>query len=408
MVDNKVALLDNGLVGQLDSAKSSGGKASANAVMFNVITAGLGAGILSVPWTAAGASVFTAILILFGVLLVNYWTIMILIEGAEKYQVFDLGALLHKIPKVGPVADGYVNILIWVSSLMCLIGYLIIIGDNMSKILWGGPYDNRVIWVTVGSVVAFPLCFLEQDTLAFTSTFAIIVNIYLFGVVFYLGMFQPAEESPSLGPVCYLAFSKGGVSMFSALMMAMIIQMCVLPFYEELEDRSVPKFCLIMKKSFTFLFCLFSGFLFMSLLAFGEGVNSNVLVNLPDGLVGTLAQLGMGGVVLTVYPLMLMPMVAPVKTQFGKTASTVTTLGIVIVAMCIAYYATDLGLLVVVNGALSVSGFVSLAPALVGLYLVDANSTAMYALLILGALMTVLGMCLPLNYVAELKSSCLW
>merc|ERR550525_1864890 len=321
--------------------------------MFNVITAGLGAGILSVPWTAAGASVVPALVILFLVLLINYWTIMILIRGGEKYQVFDLGALLRQIPKVGPAADVYMNIVIWISSFMCLIGYLIIIGDNMTKVLAGSAYDSRILWVTAGSLVAFPLCFLDQEKLSFTSTFAIVVNIYLFGAVFYFAIDSPKEDSTQFGPICNLAFTKGSVSMFSALMMGIIIQMCVLPFYEELEDRSVEKFGRIIRKSFVFLFILFGGFFYMSLVAFGEGVNSNVLKDLPTGLLGTLAEVGMAGVVLTVYPLMLMPMVAPIKTQFGTGASGITTAVIVLIAMLIAFVFTDLGVMVVLNGALS-------------------------------------------------------
>jgi len=403
LADNKVALLEDS-----KDVQAPQGKASANSVMFNVITAGLGAGILSVPWTAAGASVIPAIVILFLVLLINYWTIMILIEGGEKYQVFDLGALLCKIPKVGPYVDVYMNIVIWVSSFMCLIGYLIIIADNMTKVLAGGPYESRVLWVSAGSLVAFPLCFLDQDQLGFTSTFAIVVNIYLFGAVFYFALVSPASASTEYGPICNLAFSKGSVAMFSALMMGIIIQMCVLPFYEELEDRSVPKFRMIIIKSFTFLFFLFGGFFYMSLMAFGEGVDSNVLKNLPAGMLGTIAQVGMAGVVLTVYPLMLMPMVAPIKTKFGNGASGITTAAIVLIAMFISYVATDLGILVVLNGALSVSGFITLAPAMVGLFLVDANKTAMFGLLAFGTVMTILGFYLPRNYVEELKNSCLW
>jgi len=406
--DVEVALLDK------DHGCASTGHTSSTAVMFNIITCGLGAGILSIPWTAAGASVTTAILILLVVLGLNYWTIMILIEGGEKHQVFDLGALLRKVPKVGIIADWYMNVMIWMSNLMCLVGYVIIIADNMSKVLAGGPFDSRFLYVSVGSVIAFCLCFLSQDALAFSSTFAILVNIYLFMVVCYFGISSPAKLTsmlpgdPWVGPVCYLAFSKGGVAMFSALMMGLIIQMCVLPFYQELQDRSVAKFRTILKKAFVFLFFLFAGFLYMSLLAFGEGVFSNVLENFPDGLLGSMAQIGMVGVALSVYPLMLMPMVAPIKTQYGAKISGMTTLGIVVLTAVISYFVTSLGFVVVLNGAVSVSGFVALAPAVVGLYLVNANKIAMYGLMFLGCLMTILGVFFTSNYVEDLRRSCLW
>merc|ERR1712203_114232 len=144
------------------------------------------------------------------------------------------------------------------------------------------PFNSRVLWLTVGSVVALPMCFLDQEKLSFTSTFAIIVNIYLFGAVVYFALASPAEADPSL-PICNLAFTKGSVAMFSLLMMAIIIQMCVLPMYKTLEDRSVEKFRTIVKKSFAFLFFLFAGFFYMSLVAFGEHVPSDVLTSFPPG-----------------------------------------------------------------------------------------------------------------------------
>merc|ERR1712066_976545 len=99
-------------------------------------------------------------------------------------------------------------------------------------------------------------------------------------------------------------------------------------------------------------------------------------------------------------------MVAPIKTQFGTGASSMTTAIIVLIAMLIAYVFTDLGVMVVLNGALSVSGFITLAPALVGLYLIDANKMAMYGLLIFGVVMTMLAFLLP--HVEQLKTSCLF
>ena len=64
-------------------------------------------------------------------------------------------------------------------------------------------------------------------------------------------------------------------------------------------------------------------------------------------------------------------------------------MGILLIAMFIAYKVTDLGQPNVINGALSVSAFIAIAPAVVGLYLIDANKLAMYGLLVFGLVMTV-------------------
>jgi len=77
--------------------------------------------------------------------------------------------------------------------------------------------------------------------------------------------------------------------------------------------------------------------------------------------------------------------------------------------MGIAFFVTDLGVLNVLNGALSVSGFIALGPALVGLKLLDnPNKPAMYSLLIFGTIMTIGGLIYKENYVDDLKGSCIF
>merc|ERR1712232_1285480 len=90
-----------------------------------------------------------------------------------------------------------------------------------------------------------PLCYVDQKYLSFSSTLCILANIYLFCLVLYAA-FAPSAREPSqeldFHDICWLGFTKGSVAMFSNLMMAMMIQPCVLPTYASLEERSVPKF----------------------------------------------------------------------------------------------------------------------------------------------------------------------
>merc|ERR1712032_221890 len=57
--------------------------------------------------------------------------------------------------------------------------------------------------------------------------------------------------------------------------------MCVLPMYEELEDRNPAKFSRIVAVSFTVLFGIFALFAVLGYFVFGAGVHSNILVTLP-------------------------------------------------------------------------------------------------------------------------------
>ena len=56
---------------------------SVRGMAVNLVTGGLGAGILTLPWGMAGASVLTALLLTVLVVVLNGFTIMILVRAAE-------------------------------------------------------------------------------------------------------------------------------------------------------------------------------------------------------------------------------------------------------------------------------------------------------------------------------------
>jgi hypothetical protein len=57
--------------------------ASFEATTINIITGGLGAGILSLPWAVAGSSIINGLILNALVLGLNSWTIMLLIHAGE-------------------------------------------------------------------------------------------------------------------------------------------------------------------------------------------------------------------------------------------------------------------------------------------------------------------------------------
>lgn len=383
-------------------------KASPTQLTLNLITGALGAGVLSLPWSTAGASVLTSVLITGVVLLVNAWTIMILVEAAERHQVFDLGGLLARLPNnLGQPVMLTTNLLVWASMFMVLVAYMVVVADSTAPVVKGTSFEGRSRWIVISSLAVLPLCFMDQRRLAFTSTLSILVNTYIFGLVVW-AFFQhgPSKES------CVLGFTEGNITMVSALMQALIIQMCVLPMYRDLEDRSPEKFRSLLMKSFIFLFFLFSTFASLAFLAFGPMVQSNVLRDLPMNFSGNAARIGMLIVVLGVYPIMLMPMTAPLQTSEGlqTPVSSIATAAIVAGAMICGFFVRDLGYVNVVNGAACVGGFVALGPGLVGLYLLDRNGfgwrTSMVALIILGLVMSFAGLMYTDNYAGELLAHC--
>lgn len=200
------------------------------ATTINIITGGLGAGILSLPWAMAGASVISALIMNAIVLGLNSWTIMLIINAGEKYQKFDLGSLLEMLPgKVGKFSKIACNLVIWFSMFLCLVGYMIVIQDGVVKVLESFssdvpptvPAHTRPISAIVASVVLIPLCFLPMSSLSITSSLAVIMNAFLFSLVLYL--FYDVDWIPQNNP-CLIGFTSGTFTFFSALMFSVIIQ----------------------------------------------------------------------------------------------------------------------------------------------------------------------------------------
>jgi len=389
------------------------GNATTTELMVNLITCGLGTGVFTLPWSTAGSSIVPAVAIIGFVLGLNAWTISIIVEAGERHQTFNLGSLMGRIPgALGRVSEATVHIVTWVSTYLCLVSYIIVIVDSLDSVM--GTFHRSSLAILAGTAV-LPLCFLDQKRLAFTSTLAVIATANVFIVIF--GQFMHSELDGTRPWSCFLGVSTGSIAMFSAMMQTVVIQVCILPMYEELKDRSPQKFNKIVVVSFSFLFVLCSAFAVIGYLAFGPAVSSNVLNNLPATQWGHLTRLSAAAAVLAVYPIIINPMIAPLRNPaivMNPTIAPVATVAVVLASMFAATFVNDLGFVNVVNGSLSCGAFVALAPSLVGLYLLESKSLgsewriAMYGLIVFGTVFSVLGGLMTDNYTQSLKAACLW
>lgn len=408
-----------------DSRRS---KASLFSISANLVMSGLGAGILSLPWAMAGASIVPSVITIIVVMALNVVTIMILVYAAERHQAFDLGTLLSHLPGgIGPVVQVFNNALTWVSVFLTLVGYIVVMADSLEPfmgLLLGldtkGSLDDtfwsvRAPLLAVAGMVVLPICFVDQERLAVSSVVGICVTIYLFIVVAIL------FKQEGVAPDCCVVSSgihEGSLTMFSVLMQCSIAQMCVLPMYAELENRSPRRFGTAVVAAFGFLAVLFAAFSAVAYTVFGPHVQANVIMNLPDDALGSFARVGMTLVMLAVFPIMMMSMVAPIRSweeTTGRTSGHIT----VVVSFCIvaassigAAFAGNLGALNAMNGALQVSCFIGLAPGLAGLYLLGEKNgkwyAAMYALVVVSLVVAVLGMFYTDNAIDQLKGACVW
>merc|ERR1712137_1317662 len=124
-----------------------------------------------------------------------------------------------------------------------------------------GPQWCRVI---VG-VVMLPLCFLNQKYLNVTSSVTIALNLLIFVILCCL----PKRPSGT----CVLGIGEGTMSMVASLVQAIVIQMCVLPMYQDMKDRSPPRFCRSVNISFLVVFVLFSTYFTVGYITFGPEVD---------------------------------------------------------------------------------------------------------------------------------------
>jgi amino acid permease len=415
---------------------------------INLICGGLGTGMLSLPWTMAGASVLPGILTIFCVVGINVFTISVLVEAAEKHKAFDLGSLLGKLPGLlGPLAQYVTNASIWFSMILTLIGYVISIRDAAVDIpLIGNSWLGQEQWqlAALAALVALPLCFVDQKYLSFSSVVAVLVNMNLLVVVCVL-LGESAGSEKKGGTLCLFGFAKGSLTMISTVTNTIIVQMCVLPMYEVLENRSPRRFFRVLLISFGCLTLLLCIFCLAAYIAIGNTVDGNVLKSLPETTWNAVSRGGVILVILAVYPIFLLPMVAPLRSldlrffvrrnaldertvlhsrteheQLKVLATSrrrwfinVITLAIIIVSFLGSLVLSNLGPLNAVNGAICVGVFTSFGPGLVGLFLVDRNSIlwklAMVSLLIFGAVSMGLGVVFSdKNFHEAMSKACMW
>ncbi|CAE7622956.1 slc36a4 [Symbiodinium pilosum] len=264
------------------------GKATGPQLTLNLVVCGLGTGIFALPWSTAGASCTVSVLIVAAVLALNAWTIFILIEAAEIHQAYDIGTLLSRMPgALGRAAPPAVNAVIWIGGFFCLVSYVIVIADC------AGPLLGEPSWKlkAVTSALVLPLCFLDQRLLSFTSTLSVLAVILVFALVTSVFIDHTEAKFPS---ICMAGFSWGSVSMFASMMQTVVLQMCVLPMYGEMRNRSPGSFAKVIYCGFAILFVVCASFALLGYLTFGAGVKSNVLLSLPTSRAGNLARLCAG------------------------------------------------------------------------------------------------------------------
>lgn len=294
--------------------------------------------------------------------------------------------------RLGPILQVVTNVFIWACMFICLVGYFVIIADCALHVVRNDPSHAGVLrhFILAGAAICIlPLCFLNQNKLYFTSMMTVVVNIYIFFLIITDMVHSVADGQ--VEQQCMLNFGKGTVAMVTTMMQCVIIQMCVLPMYEDLHDRSPQKFSYLIAVSFSALFLIFTGYAMAGALAYGIDVPSNVLRSLRDNGWGVAGEALMMLSIAGVYPIMLLPMVAPMKGSRIHCLVAPTTVAIEVTSVFAAFFVTQLGNINTANGALTCGLFVGVIPAVVGYFLLGKNVITMCLLTIVLIFISVLG-----------------
>jgi amino acid permease len=284
--------------------------ASDSETCVNLVNLCLGVGVLSFPWSLAGASVLGGLGIIAGGTLWCAATNVMMVALAEEVRQFNTGRVLRQLP-AGRLLQPVGNAMLLLTQLLCLIGDLVVFADNSAKVLRGSQVAgalldsawSRPLLVWLGCLLVLPLSFLDQSRLACTSMVSVLATWYICFV-----LVGEAAVAPQVSRVCLLGWGVGDLTMLAVLMMATSAQQCMLPLYKEMENRSVRRFAVLQLTAVVVIVVLLSVVAIAGYLRYGSGVRSNILLELPSDGAGLLAQVSILPVVIGVYPLMLYPL----------------------------------------------------------------------------------------------------
>lgn len=289
--------------------------------LSNLVNLYMGIGVLSLPWSLAGASLLGGVIIMACCVSWSAWTNIVLVTFAERTQKFSLGEVLTSLPG-GGLLKPLGTCVLFGTNFLALVGYMVVFADNTGKVLVQGLLGEdvhghtRLYLIAAGCVLAFPLCLLDQSRLAFFSKISIAANWYIVFVMIYAVL--TADAMPR---VCLVGYGIGDITMATVVVMAVGYQQVSFSVYREMENRTVRNFTRLQLTALVIGFALLatvsvSGYLFL-----GEDVVSNVLVALPQTFPNLFAQALIIPVVLGIYPQMMYPICTALKEIIFRDAS---------------------------------------------------------------------------------------
>mmetsp|Transcript_111795 Transcript_111795/g.311064 ORF Transcript_111795/g.311064 Transcript_111795/m.311064 type:complete len:417 (-) Transcript_111795:137-1387(-) len=399
---------------------------------FNIVNLYMGVGVLSLPWSFAGASMLGGVIITGIGVLWCAWTNIILVTFAERAQQFSLGTVLGALPG-GWFWKPLGTVVLLGTNFLCLVGYIVVFADNVDKVVlqallgFAARKSARFMLIALSCAIVFPLCLLDQSRLSVMSKVSVMTNWYICFV-----MFKTVAMADELPSICMIGWGTGDLTMLAVITMAVAFQQCILSVYQEMENRRVGRFIVVQLCAMVMGFVLLSSVSISGYLLYGEAVASNVLVDLPPTFMNVLAQAAIVPVAVGIYPQQQYPistafndiffrrtsrdneqserLLANSNEKSGKSAKQIFVLICVIVASgLVAATGVDLGPLNNASGILFLGWCTVAMPGLAYNYLLrlDGKSKVFLWLhLVVGAVLTVMTLAYQGNHLESIENHC--
>ena len=212
---------------------------------FNMCSAILGAGALSLPHAVAAMGLVPALTLLLATAVATHYSVVLLIHCIDATGTQSFEDLTRQT--FGRINGRMVELSIIVFQYGTLVAYTVAIGDileplaQLPAVAKAMPWLRREYIITMfWAVIMLPLSFVERiSALQFTSLFGVLALLYLVtAVAIHFAADAAIAPQQTVGQVRYATLSEGAVSAAAIIMFAFTCQVNVPSLYAALADRS--------------------------------------------------------------------------------------------------------------------------------------------------------------------------
>lgn len=278
-------------------------------VIFNILSAIMGAGILGLPRSLADCGWF-------GVMILGA------VSCQQTYTGKLIGDLMIAMPQARSYSDvGYMawgplgkNLVLCTQMAQCLgvsILYLILAGSNLNSI-FSGEDDNRFFYTSLVAFVLLPTIFFRSiKEIAIISVLGVITSILVALIIVKESVLRPMEHPRYTNPTLTSMSSAAGTMIFAYGAHALFPSI-----QHDMTNKKVFNRCLF--QSFSIIFVVYSSVAITSFYAFGCHLQPNVLHNLAaDSNLTLFVSLLITGHVIAAYALFMSPVFTTMESLWG-------------------------------------------------------------------------------------------